>query len=110
MNFLYWQGKGHFQFCDSDEEEEDKTEFWSSAGGRQGFYWSFCEKENPHWTYYSGYDSQRDSSYRRDKSYTDEDKDEDGEDTSLRVNFLSERRALGLCNSGPLKLTEVKEA
>ncbi|CAA7410671.1 unnamed protein product [Spirodela intermedia] len=95
--------KGRFQFCFSDDEEI-KTEFRSSFGARQGFYWSFSDKENVHCGYSSGYENRRDSSYWRYKSEQDED------DTSPEVNLASERLALGLSASGPLNLAEVKEA
>ncbi|CAA6673443.1 unnamed protein product [Spirodela intermedia] len=81
-----WLGKGRFQFCFSDDEEI-KTEFRSSFGARQGFYWSFSDKENVHWVIH-----------------------QDEDDTSPEVNLASERLALGLSASGPLKLAEVKEA
>ncbi|XP_078445988.1 uncharacterized protein LOC144715020 [Wolffia australiana] len=98
--------KGCVQFCFSDDDDDDnRTEFWSSSfGGRHGFYWSFCDRENLRW---SQYESRRDSSNWKFKS---EEEEEEGDEPPRQLNLAAERKALGLSSSGPLKLADVKEA
>jgi len=78
-------------------------------GGNQFFYWSFINEENPQWRRSS-------SSYNyHGKSWNWRHRNEETYDSSSESEFsesdmVSDRLALGLNASGPLKLEDVKHA
>ncbi|XP_031381421.1 uncharacterized protein LOC116196044 isoform X2 [Punica granatum] len=100
---------GNFQFC--EEEIDVETIFRSAFGGTRCFYWSFVEDENPHshwrsWTRQSN--DHRGYRYWRDCS--DDEYEFSPESDSSELQLASDRVALGLSTSGPLKLEDVKNA
>ncbi|KAL4186364.1 hypothetical protein AMTRI_Chr09g13740 [Amborella trichopoda] len=89
--------KGGFHFC-FDEDEDVEFIFRSAFGGERYCYWSFNKGSNFHWR-----EASRTTwNWRsRRESYSS---DEDESDST------SERLALGLSASEPLKLEDVKSA
>ncbi|XP_077219877.1 uncharacterized protein LOC143854044 isoform X2 [Tasmannia lanceolata] len=101
-----YRGRG-FHFCFSDDEGVE-TIFRSAFGGEQYFYWSFDSADNFQWRNSSGYSNYRNSwnsRYRLDDEY-----DSSADYGSLESDLISDRLALGLSASGPLKLEQVKSA
>ncbi|XP_057984038.1 uncharacterized protein LOC131168545 isoform X2 [Malania oleifera] len=96
-----------FEFCEDDVGIE--TIFRSAFGGNGYFYWSFVNEENPQWRSSSGYSNNYRTSWNwRDR--IDEEYDSSTESDSSELDMASDRMALGLSASGPLKLDEVKKA
>ncbi|XP_030457796.1 uncharacterized protein LOC115678542 [Syzygium oleosum] len=101
------QGRGGFQFCKEDDDVD--TMFKSAFGGNRFYFWSFINDENPHWwgstsrfsNSYGSYGKWRFSSY---------DEYETSSDSGNSEAESSDRMALGLSASGPLKLEDVKNA
>ncbi|GAB2295486.1 hypothetical protein Dimus_029652 [Dionaea muscipula] len=93
------RGKRRLHFCE-DDDIEFETVFQSSFGGNRFFFYSFVEEE-PHWRSGSGSKSWN----RRYESEEEFDSlDSSGSD------LASQRLALGLNASGPLKLEDLKNA
>lgn len=110
-----WSLSGDPEFCEDDFDIENI--FRSAFGGSRSFYWSFINEEineeNPRWRRSGGFsdygNSWRWRRYRWDNGHgssTDSESESDGLDS----NSVSERLALGLSASGPLKLEDVKIA
>ncbi|XP_072989252.1 uncharacterized protein [Typha latifolia] len=94
--------KGGFEFCISDDDEVE-TIFRSAFGGERFSYWSFSSSEKFRWRTSSSHAYSKSSSNWRYE--TDEETD-----TRSQSELTSERQALGLSVSGPLKLDDVKSA
>ncbi|KAL1312314.1 hypothetical protein HN51_038937 [Arachis hypogaea] len=93
-------------FCEDDFDIE--TIFRSTFGGNRYHYWSFINEENPQWRR-----SARFSNYEKSWSWrhrSESDYDSASESDSLHSDLTTDRLALGLSPSGPLKLEEVKNA
>ncbi|KEH17431.1 DnaJ heat shock amino-terminal domain protein [Medicago truncatula] len=104
--------KQYHEFCEDDIDVEDI--FRSTFGGSRVFYWSFINEENPHWgrsgnfsNYGKSWKWKHQSNNRYDSSTESES---ESESECLRSNSVSDRLALGLSASGPLKLEDVKIA
>ncbi|WOL10712.1 hypothetical protein Cni_G19471 [Canna indica] len=93
---------GAFEFCPSDDEDDVETIFRSTFGGARFSYRSFDSSQNFYWS------SSSRGSQRSSRNWTYESDDE--YDAFVQQEFTSERLALGLRASGPLKLEEVKNA
>ncbi|KAG0457507.1 hypothetical protein HPP92_022664 [Vanilla planifolia] len=97
-----------FDFCTSDDDDDVDIIFQSVFGGEQGFYWSSCRSEHSKRQQSSGHNHKVFTDWR---NATDGETDEDvGADAELQIDLTSERLALGLSASGPLKLEEIKRA
>ncbi|KAK7259533.1 hypothetical protein RIF29_25142 [Crotalaria pallida] len=80
----------------------------SAFGGNRFFYWSFVNEENPQWRR-----SQRFSNNEKYWNWRhphENDYDSSSESDSPSSNLSTDRLALGLSASGPLKLEDVKTA
>ncbi|KAK4749891.1 hypothetical protein SAY87_027340 [Trapa incisa] len=99
-----WGGKG-FQFCEEDIDPE--TIFRSAFGGTRCFSWSFVDDSNPrsHWRSWTGHQRFGNWRYGSDDEY-----ESSSESDSYSSQLTSDRLALGLSASGPLKLEDVKNA
>ncbi|GAB4851529.1 hypothetical protein Ancab_030931 [Ancistrocladus abbreviatus] len=96
-----------FQFCDDDVEVENI--FQSAFGGDRFFFWSFVNEDNASWRSSSGYANGSRASWNW-RYQSDEEYDSSSEYKSSESDLSSERLALGLSPSGPLKLEDVKNA
>ena len=100
--------KGGIEFCTSDDDDVE-TIFRSAFGGERFFYWSFTNTEN-----FNRRNSSNSANWRFSWEWryqTDDESETDGENSKTQVPELaSERQALGLSPSGPLKIEEVKSA
>ncbi|XP_008794516.2 uncharacterized protein LOC103710537 isoform X2 [Phoenix dactylifera] len=96
--------RGAFVFCSTDDDDDDVETIFRSAFGRARYsYWSFSGSEN--------FQRRNSSSHAYSKSSWNWSYESDDEtDTSQESELASERLALGLSASGPLKLEEVKIA
>lgn len=102
----HWSRRG-FQFCEEDDADVENI-FRDAFGGNRFFYWSFMNEENHQWRSSSNYNN-----YGRSWSWThrnEETYDSSSESESLESNLASDRLALGLRASGPLKIEDVKNA
>ncbi|XP_027942496.1 uncharacterized protein LOC114196123 [Vigna unguiculata] len=93
-------------FCEDDFDVE--TIFRSAFGGNRFFYWSFINEENPQWSR-----SERFSNFGRSWNWrhrSENDYDSSSECDSSGSDLTTDRIALGLSASGPLKLEDVKNA
>ncbi|KAI3969707.1 hypothetical protein MKX01_020268 [Papaver californicum] len=107
---LYLSRKGAFQFCDASDEEVD-TEFRSAFDRER--YTSFLNEDYFQWRNSSGYSYySRSSRNTRSRFENDYETYEDFNDNSnsSASDLASDRLALGLSASGPLKLEDVKNA
>lgn len=110
------QGRYHYrkyhEFCEEDIDVENI--FRSAFGGNRFFYWSFINEENPQWRRSEGFSNYGKSwKWRRqsDNGYgSSTDSESESESETSRSNSVSDRLALGLSASGPLKLEDVKIA
>ncbi|KAJ4971952.1 hypothetical protein NE237_005051 [Protea cynaroides] len=102
----YNRRKG-FRFCTEDDEETE-TILRFTFSGERCFYWSFINEESPRWND-SNYNKHR-SSWSWRSRLEDEYDDTSTEYESSDVDLASDRLALGLSASGPLKLEEIKNA
>ncbi|XP_061356239.1 uncharacterized protein LOC133300684 [Gastrolobium bilobum] len=96
------------EFCRDDFDVENI--FHSAFGGNRFFYWSFINEENPQRRRTGGF-----SNYGKSWNWRHRSKNEDGSSTDSESDFsysdlVSDRLALGLSASGPLKLEDVKNA
>ncbi|OAY40607.1 uncharacterized protein LOC110622269 isoform X1 [Manihot esculenta] len=98
-------GRKGFQFCEDDIDVE--TIFRSAFGGNPYFYWSFINEENLQGRSSSGYSNYYGRNWRYRMEY---DYDSSPELDGLESELASDRLALGLSASGPLKLEDVKSA
>ena len=98
---------GAFHFCEDDKDSE--TIFRSAFGGNRHFYWSFVEEDIPRWKGSSGFYNTNRSSWNW-RHRDEEDYDSSSESDSSESDMTSDRVALGLRASGPLKLDDVKNA
>ncbi|CAK8571244.1 unnamed protein product [Lathyrus sativus] len=100
------------EFCEDDIDVENI--FRSAFGGNRVFYWSFINEENPHWGRsgdFSNYGKSWKWKRQSDNGYgSSTGSESESESDSLRSNLVSDRLALGLRASGPLKLEDVKIA
>ncbi|XP_072963771.1 uncharacterized protein [Typha angustifolia] len=87
----------------SSDDEEVETIFQSTFGRERYSYWSFSSSGNVNWR-----DSSKHAYQERSRSWHYETDDET--DSSPSPELASERLALGLSLSGPLKLEDVKSA
>ncbi|XP_015581810.1 uncharacterized protein LOC8267072 isoform X2 [Ricinus communis] len=94
-----------FQFC--EDEVDVESIFRSAFGGNRYFYWSFINEENPHWRRSSNYSNYYERTWRHRFEH---DYDSSPESDSLGSDLASDRLALGLSASGPLKIEDVKNA
>ncbi|GMH08208.1 hypothetical protein Nepgr_010048 [Nepenthes gracilis] len=101
------RGRRGFHFCEDDVDVE--TIFQSAFGGDRLFFWSFTKEDNPSWRSSSGYGN----SYRASWSWryqSEEEHDSSGCDNPEDSDLTSQKLALGLSASAPLKLDDVKTA
>uniref|UniRef100_A0A5B7BJ20 J domain-containing protein n=1 Tax=Davidia involucrata TaxID=16924 RepID=A0A5B7BJ20_DAVIN len=101
------QGRRGFQFCEDDVEVE--TIFRSAFGGNGYFYCSFVNEEFPQWKTSSGFSNNYRTSWNW-RHQNEEEYDSSTESDSSESDLASDRLALGLSASGPLKLEDVKNA
>ncbi|KAJ1432838.1 DnaJ domain containing protein [Sesbania bispinosa] len=97
------------EFCEDDFDVENI--FRSAFGGNRFFYWSFINEENSQWRSggFSNYRKSWNWRHRRENEY-DSSTESDSESDSSYSDLVSDRLALGLSASGPLKLEDVKIA
>ncbi|XP_052174175.1 uncharacterized protein LOC127789322 isoform X2 [Diospyros lotus] len=97
------------RFCEDDDDTE--TIFRSGFGGNRYFYWSFIDEEEefPRWRNSSGYSNNHRNSWNW-RYQDEEDYDSSTESDSSGPDTVSDRLALGLRASGPLKMEDVKNA
>ncbi|PNX98551.1 heat shock protein binding [Trifolium pratense] len=104
--------EGNHEFCEDDIDVENILR--SAFGGSRGFYWSFINEENPQWERsgnFSNFGKSWKWRHQSDKGYGSSNGSEsESESECLRSNSVSDRLALGLNASGPLKLEDVKIA
>lgn len=99
--------KEGFDFCTSDDDDVENI-FHGSFGGEKFYYWASSRGGSYQWRSSSGHNPYVSSEYRNE---TDGETDEDTSvDNFPQPDFASERLALGLTASGPLKLAEIKSA
>lgn len=100
---------GGFQFCDNGEDIDMETIFRSAftRGNGRFFYWSFVNGENPQW--WSSFGKSDSSWHWKNRFEKEYESDCESSDSDL-ASAASERLALGLSASGPLKLQDVKTA
>ncbi|PIA48632.1 hypothetical protein AQUCO_01400901v1 [Aquilegia coerulea] len=101
-----FRGRGGFSFCDDDDVE---VIFRSAFGGERCTYWSFIDDDSFRWRS-SNYSNSRNRSWK--SKYRDEDEYDTYEEYNddSQSDSTSDRLALGLSASGPLKLEDVKNA
>ncbi|KAH9612409.1 hypothetical protein KSS87_010845 [Heliosperma pusillum] len=100
------KGRRGFSFCE-DGDDDVETVFRSAFGDRF-FFWSYVNEDYPNGRRSSRHSKSHKFSWRwRDQSQ--DEYDYTPEDTQ-KSNLASERTALGLSASGPLKLEDVKTA
>lgn len=102
-----WCLSGNHEFCKDDFDVE--TVFRSAFGGNRSFYWSFINEENPQWRKSGGFSNHGKSwNWRRwsENGYNGTSTESDCSQSDL----ISDRLALGMSASGPLKLEDVKNA
>ncbi|KAK9986633.1 hypothetical protein SO802_031584 [Lithocarpus litseifolius] len=102
-------GRRGFQFCEEDDVDVENI-FRDAFGGNRFFYWSFINEENPQWRSSSNYNNYGRSWKWNWRHRTEETYDSSSEYESLESDLASDRLALGLSASGPLKLEDVKNA
>ncbi|KAK7392792.1 hypothetical protein VNO78_21240 [Psophocarpus tetragonolobus] len=96
--------KRNHEFSKDDFDVE--TVFRSAFAGNRSFYWSFINEENPQWRRSGGF-----SNYGKSWNWKSRSENEHGTSTeSESDSSYSDRLALGLSASGPLKLEDVKNA
>lgn len=100
---------GGFQFCEEDDVDVENI-FRDAFGGNRFFYWSFINEENPQWRSSSNYNNYGRSWKWNWRHRTEETYDSSSDYESLEPDLASDRLALGLSASGPLKLEDVKNA
>ncbi|KAL6611287.1 hypothetical protein ACP70R_023104 [Stipagrostis hirtigluma subsp. patula] len=104
-DFYYgnFRSRGGFEFCTSDESDEDEPEtlFRNAFRHQHTYYWSFSSDD------FQWRNSRRAHS-ESSRNWSDESDDED--EVSLPSEVSLARQALGLSTSGPLKLEDVKSA
>ncbi|KAG5080408.1 hypothetical protein AAZX31_02G163000 [Glycine max] len=101
------QFRRNHEFCKDDFDVE--TVFRSAFGGNRSFYWSFINEENPQWRKSGGFSNHGKSwNWRRwsENGYNGTSTESDCSQSDL----ISDRLALGMSASGPLKLEDVKNA
>ncbi|GMH20104.1 hypothetical protein Nepgr_021945 [Nepenthes gracilis] len=100
------RGKRGFHFCEDDVDVE--TIFRSTFSRDRFYFWSFVNEDNTHWRSSSRYAN----SFRTSWSWRYQSEEEyDSSDCDIpKLDLTSERLALGLNASGPLKLEDVKDA
>ncbi|KAB5552850.1 hypothetical protein DKX38_010161 [Salix brachista] len=98
-----------FQFCEDGDYFDVDTLFRSTFGGNRIFYWSFINEETPRWKNSSdySYNYERNWRYRVEEDY---DSSSEFDSDHSESDFASDRLALGLSASSPLKLEDVKHA
>ncbi|XP_027175685.1 uncharacterized protein LOC113775132 isoform X1 [Coffea eugenioides] len=95
-----------FQFFVDDDDFDVETIFKSALGGNKYTYYSFIDEE-PQWRGSFG----RSNNHRHYWNWGRQDEEEDSSSSdSLESDLTSDRLALGLSSSGPLSLTDVKNA
>ncbi|KAL2923854.1 DnaJ-like protein subfamily B member 6 [Bienertia sinuspersici] len=102
-------------FCEDDDDDDVESIFRASFGDRF-FFWSFVNEDYPNSRNSSRYSNRYKASWKRRHCEEDEYDDYEYEhqyrsnrDTK-KPELASERIALGLSASGPLKLEDVKNA
>ncbi|TKY53252.1 Chaperone protein DnaJ [Spatholobus suberectus] len=103
----HWVKRDH-EFCKDDFDVE--TVFRSSFGGNRFFYWSFINEENPQWRRSGGFSNHGKSWNWRHRSENEYGSSTESESEYSYSDLVSDRLALGLSASGPLKLEDVKNA
>lgn len=96
-----------FNFCD-DDDDDDEAPFRSAFGDRF-FFWSFVDQDYPNWRTSSRYSNRHNTSWKR-RHQSEDEYEYTSEEDSPKSDLASERTALGLDASGPLKLEDVKNA
>lgn len=93
------------------EDDDDVESIFRSAFGDRFFFWSFVNEDYPNRKNSSQYSNSYKTSWKRRQRIKDEEEYEyiSDDDTNKSV-LASERIALGLSASGPLKLDDVKNA
>lgn len=109
------QGSRHRYTRNPSFVEDDfdvESIFRSAFGGDRIFYWSFINDENPQWRSRDGFSNFRKSwkwRHQNENEYDSSTESESESDQSYS-GLVSDRLALGLSASGPLKLEDVKTA
>ncbi|KAL3632415.1 hypothetical protein CASFOL_025399 [Castilleja foliolosa] len=102
--------KRDFDFCDDESDDvEFETIFRSAFGGTQGFYWSFTIDDEPRFRNSSSYSNHHRTSSSWKYQY-EEEYDSSSDYEKPVMDMSSDRLALGLGASGPLKIDDVKNA
>ncbi|KAK9664608.1 hypothetical protein RND81_14G055600 [Saponaria officinalis] len=102
------KGRRGFSFCEDDDDDVE-TVFRSAFGDRFSF-WSFVNEDYPNRRRSSRHSNSYRASWRFREQSEDEYDDYTPENDTRNSNLASERTALGLSASGPLKLEDVKNA
>lgn len=103
------KGRRGFEF--SEDYPEVETIFRNAFAGRRYFFWSFVNDDHSRWGHSSGYSNGHRSSWNwRYHSEEEYEYDSSPEQDSLQSSFASNRLALGLSATGPLKIDDVKTA
>ncbi|KAI4364005.1 hypothetical protein MLD38_020151 [Melastoma candidum] len=106
----YHHRQGGFQFC-NDDDSDVETIFESAFSGDKFFHWSFIRDEDPHWWGNSRNHSRRYQRFEYRRGFSDDDYDSLPESDAAGSSISnSDRLALGLKASGPLKIDDVKNA
>jgi len=101
---------GGFNFCEDDDDDDDVGEaFFRSAFGDRFFFWSFVHQDYPNWRTSSRHSNRYNASSKR-RHPSEDEYEYTSEEDSPKSELASERTALGLSASGPLKLEDVKNA
>ncbi|KAK3405610.1 uncharacterized protein LOC104425497 [Eucalyptus grandis] len=101
----HW-GRGGFQFCEEDYDAD--TIFKSAFGGNRFYFCSFLN-DDPHWWETTSSYSNRNGRYEKWRFSSYDEYDSSSESGEFEAES-SNRMALGLSASGPLKLEDVKNA
>lgn len=102
----YSTSRRGFDFCKDDDDSDVETIFHGSFGGSRFFYCSFVDDDFPGTRGSFRYSN----NYRTSWKWRHVDEEEDYDTSSESDSSESDRLALGLCPSGPLKMEDVKKA
>ncbi|XP_021770365.1 uncharacterized protein LOC110734508 [Chenopodium quinoa] len=105
------RGRRGFSFCEDDDDVQRLETIFQSAFSDRFFFWSFVNDDYSDRRNSSRYSNSGKTSWKRRQWIEDDDEYEYmSEDDTKSSDLASERIALGLSASGPLKLDDVKNA
>ncbi|KMT15308.1 hypothetical protein BVRB_3g060170 [Beta vulgaris subsp. vulgaris] len=103
------RGRRGYSFCEDDDDDVESV--IRSVFGDRFFFWSFVDEDYPNWRNSSRHSNSYKNSWKSRQQNDDDDEYEYiSEDDTKKSDLASERVALGLSASGPLKLEDVKYA